>query len=254
MMDLSKERDICLSLLKQIEKTKNKDLATIIKKHIFPLVETDCYIKRHIPRIKKEKKAKCLIGLSGGADSIGALYLAERLGFDIDCIHIGYNIFPKQKDKVIQSIQKKFRVNFVNINEGSYYNRINALLEKNKKPCSFCFKSKLATLKSFAKKQGIKLIITGDIVSKRGKSLKIEDGILFFALPAFLNLTEQELIKFSEKLYKGKAIYSCPVPYLLINNKIRLNIKWKKFWLDKIENWGSSFDSRLKERFKVALI
>ena len=198
--------------------------------------------------MEKDTGAKCLLGFSGGSDSIGTLYIADRLGFDVSCAVIDYDIFPKKKNVILDEIKKRFKTYTIKKDQGKYYTMIKDLLENDIKPCSFCFESKMRLLKSFAKKHGFRILITGDIVSKREQSIELEEGLVILALPAFMNLTERELTKFSKKICNEKTFYACPVPYLISNNNIKLNHKWRLFWRNKMNRWWDGFDEYTKER------
>ena len=164
---------------------------------------------------KEIKNSKVLVALSGGADSSFSLILAKFLGFNPIAISIdpGSIILPKHFKTNIDNLVNELNVphTYLPIN---YDDIIEESLNGKSHPCGKCSKTIESAVNSYAKENGIPLVIYGDLISTGSQSIKVDNDLVRLNLPAIL-LTQKHEIKSLIEDYNIEKIdgFGCPLLY-----------------------------------------
>ena len=160
-----------------------------------------------------DSDAKCLIALSGGADSSFSTILAKSLGFNVKCVSVfaGTIILPSKFQRNINNLCKRLDIEHEYL-ETDMDDVIQEALKGNIHPCGQCSAHTEGVIRNKLKKDNIKLVIYGDLLSTGSRSIIVNDDMIRINLPALFRMEKTEVRnidrKFDVEKIKG---YGCPL-------------------------------------------
>lgn len=208
--DIIKEKQIPEEYIPLFEKIK--ELLTIKHDKIYDNKIIETYVEENINKTTQEN-TKAIIALSGGVDSSFSLLLAKSIGLDTTAMTIdpGTIILPKQFRQNIDNLTSKINVPHKYI-KTDLTETIKESLKGKIHPCGRCSKTIHNAINKEARKENIKLIIFGDLLSTGSQSITIKEDEIRINLPALFRMEKTEIknivTKYEVKKIKG---YGCPL-------------------------------------------
>jgi len=178
--------------------------------------------ERKLIRILDRAKAKgklydCVIGISGGKDSLYTLYLAvKRYGMNPLAVSIDNGFLTDEAKQVIDKACKKLRVDYIIYRLDMIYELYRHVLLKTGSFCSVCFIMIIQGLRKFTKSFDIPIALIGkssrlDCVSPRG-------GNPFF----FSKVCEGSKNGIKRPYMFGRGGYFGLMPFFLFNKMVKI--------------------------------
>ncbi|RAP51591.1 MAG: hypothetical protein BZ133_02745 [Methanosphaera sp. SHI613] len=173
-------------------------------------------IERHIDENINNQpipEAKCLIALSGGADSSFSTILAKSLSFNVKCASVfaGTIILPSKFQRNINNLCKKLDIEHEYL-ETDMNDVIREALEGNIHPCGKCSSHTESVINKKLEEDDIKVVIYGDLLSTGSRSIIIKDNIIRINLPALFRMEKTEIKNINKKFDVEKIKgYGCPL-------------------------------------------
>ncbi|MDI3475235.1 MAG: uncharacterized protein PWQ95_963 [Thermococcaceae archaeon] len=131
---------------------------------------------------------KVAVAFSGGSDSTATLKVLRWAGFDAVPVMVK---LPQMKEPVLLSAMLQGAV-FVEVPE--YMDTIKDLIEKRAPICGRCHTLVMEAVENYARKNGIKIVASGDLLSSGLISIYRKDDIVILNFPAFLAMDKGEAI------------------------------------------------------------
>ena len=171
------------------------------------------YLKEN--KFDESNKITAIVALSGGVDSSFSLILAKKLGFNPIAITVdpGTIILPNQYKKNIKQLTDQLEVKHEYLTT-DYSEIIKESLKGKLHPCGRCSKNTGETIKNYAQKNKIPIIIYGDMLATGTQCINKQNNTYRLNLPASLSTGKQEIKslirKYNLKEFKG---FGCPLLY-----------------------------------------
>lgn len=146
---------------------------------------------------------KVVLAFSGGSDSTAALKILRWAGFDV--IPVTARL-PQMRGPVLLSLQREGAV-FVDV--PGYMEAMKRQIAKRAPICGRCHSMVMEAVEDYARKNGIKIVASGDLLSSGLISVYSKDGIVVLNLPAFLALDKGEAISTLGRKYA--LGFGCPL-------------------------------------------
>jgi len=152
---------------------------------------------------RSKLKEKIALAFSMGSDSMASLLILRWAGFDVIPVMAK---LPQMKDVIFLRAQSYGTV-FVEVPE--YMEIINSQIQKRAPICGKCHSMIMETVKNYARRNGIKIVASGDLLSFGSISIYREGDLIKLNLPAFLALDKREAIKIVGRRYA--LGFGCPL-------------------------------------------
>lgn len=188
------------------------ELLKLKQKHIYNKSIIEKYIDKNVDNEAVED-AKCLMALSGGADSSFSTILAKSLGFNVKCVSVfaGTIILPSKFQRNINNLCKKLEIEHEYL-ETDMEEVIREALNGNIHPCGKCSSHTESVIAAKLKEDEIKLVIYGDLLSTGSRSIIFKDDIIRINLPALFRMEKTEIKNINKKFDVEKIKgYGCPL-------------------------------------------
>ncbi|USS40728.1 ATPase [Thermococcus aggregans] len=140
-------------------------------------------------------KEKIALAFSMGSDSTATLLILRWAGFDVVPVMVK---LPQMEDVVLLRAQSYGAV-FVEVPK--YMEVINSQIQKRAPICGKCHSMIMEAVKNYARKNGIKIVASGDLLSFGSISIYKEEDLIKLNFPAFLALDKREAIKILDRKY-----------------------------------------------------
>ena len=146
---------------------------------------------------------KIALAFSAGSDSTAALKILRWAGFDVVPVTAK---LPQMNERVVEKAEREGAV-FVEI--PNYIEVITAQMEKGAPICGKCHSMVMKAVEDYARKEGLKILASGDLLSSGLISIYERDGLVVLNLPAFLALDKGEIVEIIGGSYELK--FGCPL-------------------------------------------
>ena len=184
---------------------------------------------KYILKEDRDKKEKAVVAFSGGVDSTASAIISKKI-FHVVGITVYSPVIMEEgdRDRISYLVEKLgithrfIEVDLEDIKLGT--------LEGRYHPCGRCHKRIEKSILNYAKEEGIRYVIFGDMLSSGYLSIVKEEDIIRINMPSFLSLTKnqcREILKCVGVEIKQK--YTCPL--LRIAHRYERN---KKFTIQRI--------------------
>ena len=165
---------------------------------------------------------KIALAFSGGSDSTASLKILRWAGFDVIPVMAR---LPQMREPVILGAMAQGAV-FVEIPD--YMEVIQGQIKKRAPLCGRCHALVMNAIEGYARREGIKIVASGDLLSSGLISIYKKDGLVILNFPAFLALDKGEAI---EVLGRKYALgFGCPLWKSAARNSPAL----KKYGLQRV--------------------
>ncbi|MDK2790170.1 MAG: hypothetical protein PWP15_677 [Methanothermococcus sp.] len=150
---------------------------------------------------KSNKKYDCIMALSGGKDSVVALYLIkEELKLKPLCVTVDNNYLAREALENCYNITRYLNVDWVVLNR-DYTKLFKMTIGKGESPCRSCSEFNMREIWKFAKDMNIDKIVTGHELPFGTTAIRnMKSGIMMIRLLAAYRLTEEDRYKILKKL------------------------------------------------------
>lgn len=164
---------------------------------------------KQLPHIPDKKKVRdeldkimrsvdqAILAFSGGKDSVVAMYIAkEEYGVNLEAVMVDHGFIAEAAIENARKIAEYFNVPF-KIIRADYTDIFRDALERGESPCSKCSDRTMSILRQYARKKGIKYIITGHELPFGGRPYKLmKGGVMQIRLLAMMPEEERfEILK-----------------------------------------------------------
>ncbi|WP_297462702.1 ATPase [Thermococcus sp.] len=146
---------------------------------------------------------RMVLAFSAGSDSTASLKILRWAGFDVVPVTAK---LPQMKESVIERARDEGAV-FVEI--PGYLEVITAQMEKGAPICGRCHSMVMKAVEDYARKNGIRILASGDLLSSGLISIYRSGDLVTLNLPAFLALDKAEIIELIGGNYDLK--FGCPL-------------------------------------------
>ncbi|NJE13147.1 ATPase [Thermococcus sp. LS2] len=131
---------------------------------------------------------KIVVAFSAGSDSTATVKILGWAGFEVIPVMVK---LPQIREPVLLNAESYGAV-FVEI--PNYMEVISEQIEKGAPICGKCHSMIMEAVKDYAKKEGIKIVASGDLLSVGSISIYLEGEVVKLNLPAFLAMDKREAI------------------------------------------------------------
>jgi predicted PP-loop superfamily ATPase len=143
------------------------------------------------------------VAFSAGADSTAALKILKWAGFQV------VPITAKLPQMRGETLRKAESYGAVFIESPGYLDVITPQIEKGAPICGRCHSLVMNAVERYARRRGIKIVASGDMLSSGLISIYRKDDLIVLNLPAFLALDKVEIIEIIGGGYDLK--FGCPL-------------------------------------------
>ncbi|NJE08549.1 ATPase [Thermococcus sp. M39] len=138
---------------------------------------------------------KIVVAFSAGSDSTATVKILRWAGFEVVPVMVK---LPQIREPVLLNAESYGAV-FVEI--PNYMEVISEQIEKGAPICGKCHSMIMEAVKDYAKKEGIKIVASGDLLSVGSISIYLEGEVVKLNLPAFLAMDKREAISVLGRKY-----------------------------------------------------
>lgn len=143
------------------------------------------------------------LAFSGGSDSTATLKILRWAGFDVVPVMAK---LPQMKEPIILNAMKQGAV-FVEIPQ--YLDEMMARVRRRAPICGLCHSMVMDAVKEYARREGIKIVASGDLLTFGSLSIYSEGDIVNLNFPAFLAMDKREAISVLGREYT--LGFGCPL-------------------------------------------
>ncbi|MCS3900461.1 tRNA(Ile)-lysidine synthase TilS/MesJ [Methanococcus voltae] len=150
---------------------------------------------------QKNNKYDCILGFSGGKDSVVALYLLiNDLKMKPLCITVDNGYMAEESMENCKNIAKYFKVDWIVLNR-DYTKFFNKMISRGESPCRICSDMNMHELWHFARQTNIDTIVTGHELPFGTTALRnMKKDITLARLLVGYKLSEKERYEILDKL------------------------------------------------------
>ncbi len=152
---------------------------------------------------RSKLEEKIALAFSMGSDSTASLLILKWAGFDVVPVMVR---LPQMRDVILMRAQGYGAV-FVEV--PNYMEVISSQIQKRAPICGKCHSMIMEAVKEYARREGIKIVASGDLLSFGSISIYKEGDLIKLNLPAFLALDKREAIKILGRKYA--LGFGCPL-------------------------------------------
>ncbi len=146
---------------------------------------------------------KTVLAFSGGSDSTASLKILRWAGFDVIPVMVK---LPQIREPVLLNAVSQGAV-FVEI--PGYIGVMQEQIQKGAPICGRCHTMVMNAVEEYARRNGIKIVASGDLLSSGLVSIYQKDDLVVLNLPAFLALDKAEVIAVIGRRYA--LGFGCPL-------------------------------------------
>ena len=146
---------------------------------------------------------KIALAFSGGSDSTASLKILRWAGFDVVPVMAK---LPQMNENIIE---KARGYGAVLVEIPGYLEAITEQMNKGAPICGRCHAMVMKAVEDYARKNGIKIVASGDLLSSGLISIYKKDDLVALNFPAFLALDKAEIIELIGGKYDLK--FGCPL-------------------------------------------
>ncbi|AEF95691.1 7-cyano-7-deazaguanine synthase [Methanotorris igneus] len=179
--------------MKALERLKEENLIDLdAYNNLMNLLDRRIKGKKYFYKFDVEHKPTAVVAFSGGVDSSTSALISKNI-FDVVGVTVYSNhIMHEEVKNHVKNLSKKLGIKheFIDID----MDKIAKDIEKGKyHPCGRCHKAVEEAVINYAKNNGIKFVVFGDLLSVGYLSIiPMDDGLIRINMPAFLSLTKNE--------------------------------------------------------------
>ncbi|NJF26128.1 ATPase [Thermococcus sp. Bubb.Bath] len=148
-------------------------------------------------------EVKIALAFSAGSDSTAALKILRWAGFEVVPVAVR---LPQMREDTLKKAEDYGAV-FIEIPE--YLDVIRPQIEKGAPICGRCHSLVMNAVEEYARRKGIKILASGDLLSSGLISVYQKNGLIVLNLPAFLALDKGEIIEIIGGEYDFE--FGCPL-------------------------------------------
>ncbi|MBO8174298.1 MAG: ATPase [Thermococcus sp.] len=138
---------------------------------------------------------KIVVAFSAGSDSTATVKILRWAGFEVVPVMVK---LPQIREPVLLNAESYGAV-FVEI--PNYMEVMSEQIEKGAPICGKCHSMIMEAVKDYAKRRGIKIVASGDLLSVGSISIYLEGDVVKLNLPAFLAMDKREAISVLGRKY-----------------------------------------------------